>query len=381
MTRQTYSLDQIKHMLLDRFDQVVAHYAPAAPGSHTDFGKYFTLNPGRADRSVGSFVIYMDGPKRGRFNDFASGDHGDVFDLIALSLGCDNAAAIREARTFLGLQTESPEDRRRRAEAVERSQRQQAEARAKDRRDRQRRAKQAQAIWLSGTGLRNTPAEYYLRGRGIDLTRLGRQPNALRFVSDCFYQHMDGETGEVIEGKWPAMVAAITNGAGEFVACHRTYLALDPATGRWGKAPVPKPKKVLGLYPGASINLWRGIGPRGGKPASLANCPPGTRVMIAEGIEDALSTILLLPRARVLAAISLGNLGAVELPRNVTGVTLVADLDENDTARAALDRAVDAHRRAGRAVRLFQNKWGGKDLNDALQAAQKIEDEPEGKSA
>lgn len=51
----------------------------------------------------------------------------------------------------------------------------------------------------------------------------------------------------------------------------------------------------------------------------------------------------------------------------------MADLDENEAARAALQRAVVAHRVAGRDVRLWQNRWGGKDLNDALRAARGAE--------
>ncbi|MGB1390802.1 MAG: hypothetical protein ACPG61_18160, partial [Paracoccaceae bacterium] len=68
---------------------------------------------------------------------------------------------------------------------------------------------------------------------------------------------------------------------------------------------------------------------------------------------------ILKPDARVLAAISLANLGAVELPPAVTAVTLIADLDDNDTARAQLQRAVRQHQDKGRTVRLFQNRWGG----------------------
>jgi len=71
----------------------------------------------------------------------------------------------------------------------------------------------------------------------------------------------------------------------------------------------------------------------------------------------------------VLAGISLGNLAALELPRNVASVTLVADRDENEQARAALERAVAVHRKAGRTVTVWQNRHGGKDLNDALRGA------------
>ncbi|QPM89141.1 DUF7146 domain-containing protein [Pseudooceanicola algae] len=369
--RQTYSLDEIKHMLIARLEDVVARYAPPAHGSYRAHGKFFTLNPGRADRHVGSFCVTMQGASRGRWNDYAVGDvpgqgFGDVLDLIALSLGCSTTDAIREARGFLGLQTASAEDVARHRAAAERSRRLQAEAAAKEKAARANRAKAARAIWHSGQArLRDTPVDHYLRGRSIDLSRLGRQPGVLRYVPDCRYQHMDRESGEIIEGRHPAMVAAVTDRQGRTVACHRTYLGIGPDG--WGKAAVPQAKKVLGDYAGAYVPLWKGMGPRGGKPPALHEAEPGQHVFIAEGIEDALSAVLLLDGLpRVIAAISLSNLGQVALPPTVSRVTLIADQDEGEQARAALDLAIAQHRRAGREVRLWRNEWGGKDLNDAL---------------
>uniref|UniRef100_UPI0002559F00 DUF7146 domain-containing protein n=1 Tax=Oceanicola sp. S124 TaxID=1042378 RepID=UPI0002559F00 len=357
--RQTYSLDEIKHMLIAQLEGVVARYAPPAEGSHRAHGKYFTLNPGRADRRVGSFCITMSGPSAGRWNDYAVGDvpgqgFGDVIDLIALSLGCSNTEALREARAFLGLQTASAEDVARHRQAAERAKRLQAEAVARDQEKREGRARAARAIWHSGRAqLRDTPVDRYLRGRGIDLSRLGRQPGVLRYVSHCRYYHEDPDTGEIFEGDYPAMVAAVTDRQGKTVACHRTWLAIGP--NGWGKAAVPAPKKVLGDYAGAYIPIWKGRGPRGGKPAALHQAEPGQHVYIAEGIEDALSAVLLLEgEARVLAAISLSNLGRIQLPPTVSRVTLIADQDENTAARTALDRAIELHRAAGREVRLWR---------------------------
>ena len=110
----------------------------------------------------------------------------------------------------------------------------------------------------------------------------------LRYVPQLKYYHEDKETGEVFEGSYPAMVAMITNHRGENVAVHRTWLA-QKDNGTWDKAPVPKAKKVLGDYWTSSIHVWKGIGPRGGKPGSLRDVKPGAHVFIAEGIEDALS--------------------------------------------------------------------------------------------
>lgn len=369
--RQTVSLDLIKEMLLDQVEAVVYRYAPPAKGSHELRGRYFTLNPGRADRSVGSFHVQLSGPRAGRWVDYATGDHGDVIDLIALSLGCNLSDAVREARSYLGLQTASPADIRRRQEAAARSTAQRAEAARQEAQARARGARRARALWLSGqASLRGTPVEAYLRDRrGIDLAAIGRQPASLRFLHSCRYEHVDPDTGEVVEGSWPAMLACIVSGKGEITACHRTWLAIAD-DGRWDKAPVPAPKKVLGDYAGGWIPIWTGRGPRGGKGARLSAAPPGSTLYITEGIEDALSVVTLAPELRVVAGVSLSNLGGLDLPAAISRVVIVADQDEAEGAQKALQRALEKHRSAGRAVALWQNQLGGKDINDALRAAQ-----------
>jgi hypothetical protein len=168
------------------------------------------------------------------------------------------------------------------------------------------------------------------------------------------------------------MVAAIVNGKGKIVAVHRTYLRLDPATGRWVKADLPSAKKVLGDYRGGRITLSSGFGPKGGKGVALGQCPPGTWVYIAEGIETGLSAVVIKPDARVIACISLANMGAVELPRNVAEVVLLSDGDTNPQAVEAFDRAVKAHAKAGRRVRVWRSEIPGEDLNDALQRELKM---------
>lgn len=382
--RQTYSIDQIKGMLLDRIESVLAQYAPATVGAYRDKGKYFTLNPGRVDRSVGSFVVYLNS---GRWQDFASGERGDLIDLIRLRLGISPGEALAEARSFLGLQNETPEQKAKReeAEAKAKERRKQSEAAAAAQVERER--SWAQALWLSGQHIPGTPVEQYLLGRGIDLRSLGFAPGSLRYHPECQFRHteVDPETGEVFEVKLklPAMLAAMVDGRGKFVACHRTYLQRG-ARGGWEKAHIPNPrdpslkplkvKKVFGQKcDGTSIRISSGTGPRGGKAARLSECPPGTVVYVAEGIENALSAVILKPGIRALAAYSLSNLGSLELPANVAEVVLITDHDTNDDARRALARAIAAHQKAGRRVRTWTSDVPGEDMNDALMRALRAE--------
>lgn len=378
--RQTYSIDEIKELIIARMGEFAYHYAPPAKGSYEDKGKYFTLNPGRADRSVGSFVIHLTGRKAGKWEDFATGQHGDVFDLIGLSLGLGNMVdQLREARSFLGLHTHSPEEARERDVALAAARERRRAAEEAIRRDMDRASRRAEAMWLSAEPqIKGTPVDFYLKGRGIDLTTIGHQPRALRYHAACRYHFEDKSTGELIEFDGPAMVAAMTNLAGRIVAVHRTWLAINPDTGRWGKIRIPHPsepgemlpaKKVFAWGEGCAIRLSSGLGPKGGKGAPLNRCPPGTRVYISEGIETALSARILRPDARVLAAYSLSNMGRVGLPREVSEVVLITDHDLAPQALAQLNEAIAQHQAEGRTVRVWKSDRPGEDLNDALMRA------------
>ena len=378
--RDILTAEDVKTLLLGQVHRVVERYAPPAQGSYSDRGQYFTLNPGRADRKVGSFVVNVSGPRAGTWHDFATKEGGDLLDLIALNLGCNLKDAFREARSFLGLQSDSPADTARRKAAAEEGRARMAAAKAEEDAAREKRRRQAQALWLSGrASLRGTPVEAYLRdARGIDLAAIGRQPGCLRFHPACWYRDVspetfNPETGEVIPevvttGQLPALLSLVTGRDGQAMACHRTWL--DCVGGHWQKARLSKPKKVFGEYRGgASIRIWRGLGPTGKRQRPLQDAEPGSTVYVTEGVEDALSVVMALPQARVLAAISLSNMGAIWLPETIAEVVLVADRDEGAGQKAALQAAIHAHQKAGRRVRLWLNQDGGKDVNDALRAA------------
>lgn len=387
--RQTISTDELKDRLLAQLDLLVHQLAPPAKGAYTKGDLYFTLNPGRADRSVGSFCIHMSGPKAGRWIDYAvpgKDGRGDVIDLFSLALGLDPKAAFREARRWLGLDTEDPamrrarEDQARRLKVEREARAQAAEA------DLERTRRMAAAVWLSAQEkIIGTPVDLYLQGRGIDLSVLPHLPGAIRYHAECRYywvevqpERIDPETGEVFpeqrRRQWrpmPAMVTAIALGK-RIIDCHRTYLAIGPE-GRWVKAALEDNKKVFADYTGGSIRLSGGLGPRGGM-VKLNQCPPQSRVYITEGIENGLSLIMLRhlagqPPAFVVAAGSLWNMAHVELPANVTEVVLAADNDGHAQAREGLERAIGFHSSKGRAVRVWRSAVPGEDLNDALKRA------------
>ena len=296
-----------------------------------------------------SLAVHMFGDRAGVWGDFATGERGDALDLVA-AVRChgDIGEAMAWARAWLGHPDQAPP-----ARASTGAPDPAARAPEPDQAERRRKAL---ALFLAGReGLAGTPAAEYLAARGIDLAELGRAPRALRF-------HPSAWCAELGHGL-PAMLAAITDGQGEHVATHRTWLARDDA-GSWGKAALRDAKKTLGSYASGFIPLQPGAS---GKP--LRQAPIGETVAIAEGIETALSVALACPELRVLAAVSLGNMARIVIPPAVRVVMLCADNDgpENTGAARALASAVERFAAEGRQVRVARPPIG-KDFNDTLRA-------------
>jgi hypothetical protein len=323
------------------------------PEGREERGEWVARNPTRADRNPGSFRIHLHGSRAGVWADFATDDSGDALSLVAyLRYGGSLRDALAWARNYLGLAVGPVPEEVRRAIPPPPTDADRA-AEEKGRRE------AAQKIWLAGRpGLRDTPVAAYLARRGIDLQRLGRQPRALRFHPELWNRES--------QAHWPAMVAAVTNDAGEHVATHRTWLALRD--GRWGKAPLSDAKMSLGTVAGGCIRLWRGASGR-----ALKDAPEGDRVAIAEGIETALSVAIACPELRVLCAVSLSNMANLVLPPAVGTVFLCADNDVVDDTQGArqrhnaLVRAIGHYREGGRDVRLAMPDVPGADWNDILQ--------------
>jgi len=295
-----------------------------------------------------SLCVWLSGPKAGEWCDFATGEGGDALSLVAaVDFNGDMKQAFRWALDYLGHEVADPAARRRR--------RAEGEARAvAAERQRNRRRENAFAIWTaSRERIKGTPVQAYLQGRGIDFTRLSRQPRCLRYHPAL----TNVESGR----QWPALIAAVSGPDGRICAVHRTWLGPRDGGG-FTKAPLDKPKMVLGGFKGGAIRIWRGSG---AKP--LKEAPEGSMVAIAEGIEDALTVALARPAWRVLAAVSLSNMRNVALPETIGTVILVADNDRaNSAADRALAKAAVEFQGQGRVVKIARPPEGYKDFNELL---------------
>jgi hypothetical protein len=296
-----------------------------------------------------SLAIRITGSKKGIWKDFASGQTGDALDLVAEAM-ChgDISEAIKWAKGWLGIDRYDDaqlqrvrEDARRDAEKRAQSEQKYTDANRFI----------AQRMWLhGGHNILATPIAAYLAGRSIDLNLLPRLPRALRYSSECY----SSETGQ----RYPAMLACVNGPDGKQTAVHRTYLQIHP-DGRVTKAALEKAKAVLGSYAGGYIPINRGASNK-----RISDAPADDRLVITEGIEDALTLALAVPECRIIAAVSLSNMANLVLPEQLKLITIAADNDQdNPQAMRGLQRAIDAFKAQGRTVRVARSAKG-KDFND-----------------
>jgi Toprim domain len=269
-------------------------------------GRYWVVGdvantPGR------SLFVRLTGPEigkgaAGKWTDAATGEHGDLLDLIGLSMGLERLRdVLDEARAFLDLPlTQSPPDRYARSAPAPTGS-----------------PESARRLFAMSQPIRGTIAETYLRKRGITAFH---EAGALRFHPRCYYRPDADAPTEV----WPALIAAVTDLAGNITGAHRTWL--DPSGN--DKAPVDAPRRAMGHLLGHGVRF--GV---------------ATDVMSAgEGIETMLSLRSALPDLPMLAALSANHLAAMLFPAALRRLYVARDDDPaGDLAVATLtERAQSA---------------------------------------
>ncbi len=188
------------------------------------------------------------------------------------------------------------------------------------------------SIWQRCQDARGTVVETYLRSRRIHV----QNPDDIRLFPRM--RHLPTKTA------WPAMVAAVRDTGGALVALHRTYLRPDGK----GKADVEPAKMTLGPVGECSVHL----------------APAGLHLIVAEGIESALSAMggAGLP---AWAALSAGGIRKLILPPlpSASIVTIAADFDP--VGFAAAHDAAQRWITEGRIVRIATPPAPFVDWNDA----------------
>lgn len=290
---------EIARMLARNAEAVCRHYL----SNGRKQGRYWLV--GDVDNTPGrSLFVRLTGPDSGKgaagkWTDAATGEHGDLLDLIAANQRLDDfKGLLEEARRFLNLSHQERHSvQPARSSGVPGA---------------------AQRLFAMGQPIAGTLAATYLHHRGIN--HLG-SASTLRFHPRCFHRTHDTASLE----EWPAMLAAVTGLDGAITGVHRTWLARDGA----GKAPLEAPRRAMGDLLGNGVRFGQTAG-----------------VLVAgEGIETMLSLRCVLPNLPMVAALSAAHLSALILPDSLR--RLYAAIDNDDTGRSAAADLIARAREAG----------------------------------
>lgn len=288
--------------------QRLGRQAEAACRTYLDAGRrqgnYWQVGDVRNTPGRSMFLRLKDTAKgpAGKWTDAATGEHGDLLDVIRESLGLiDFVEVAEEARRFLSLPHPEPEPPSKRAAHT------QAPTGS---------AEAARRLIAMAQPIGGTLVETYLRGRGI--TALHGTGN-LHFHPHCYYRPDDQGPTE----QWPAMIAAVTDLSGKVTGAHRTWLAPDG----WGKAPIEIQRKAMGDLLGHAVRFGTA----------------GDVMAAGEGIETILSARQAIPDMAMAAALSAAHLTAILFPDTLRRIYIVRDNDlAGDGARDSLIERANA---------------------------------------
>ena len=278
---------------------------------------------GAPPRNSGSCVITLRGEHAGNWHDFDGSEGGGPLSSLAHGTGLSDRALFAHAADMTGWTPSSPP-------------RQAPPPAARGKRDA---SAEIAHILKEALPLAGTPAERYLAGRGL----------AMPGDADLLF-HPDLTNFENRIG-FPAMIGRVRDGNDRIVALHRTYLAGDGET--VGKAPIDKPRLMLG--------------PTGGGTVRLAPIGPAGVLGLCEGIETGLAVMTACPGLPVWAALSTSGLEHALLPPEARRIVILADHDASGAGLRAAEATAAKLRLEGRAVCIVLPPAEGYDFNDMLQ--------------
>ena len=273
---------ELARRLAHNAEAVCRHYLSKGRRS----GRYWIIGdvqntPGR------SLYVRLQGPDygpgaAGKWTDAATGEHGDLLDLIAHNRSLRQFGdVLDEARSFLALpRAPASSLTTKRAEAGT--------------------PEAARRLFHAGHPIPGTPAEAFLRARGI--TGHIDWPS-LRFHPSVYYRTDEDAPLEL----WPALLAAVTDLDGTITGILRTWLDQN----RPAKAPLADPRRAMGHLLGNAVRFGRAV----------------DILAAGEGVETMLALKSALPRLPMAAGLSANHLAALELPPALRRLYVARDND------------------------------------------------------
>ncbi|PCD02209.1 DNA primase [Sphingomonas spermidinifaciens] len=293
-------VSDLSRQLARNAEAVCRYYLPAG---HRD-GRYWIAGDvhGAKGRSL---YVRLKGPDHGKgaagkWTDAATGEHGDLLDLIRAH--CSHLAladTLAEARYFLSLpQPTTFED----SESVP-----------------QGSPKAALRLFAASGLIGATIAERYLRTRCISGIRAERW---LRFHPRCWHRRSTDDPPDT-PSAMPALIAAVTDEHGTVTGVQRTWLDPRDCT----KARLVRPRRAMGNLLGNGVRFGAA----------------GPVMVFGEGVETMLSLRMVLPRMSMIAGLSANHLAALSFPSVLRRLYVAREADTAGTmAFAALSERAGA---------------------------------------
>ena len=279
---------ELSERLAANAQAVCRHYLPAGRRE----GRYWMVGDvaGTSGRSLYVRLFETERGAIGNWVDAATGEHGDLVDLIRLNQRHGRLAdTIDEAERFLTLPPSVHDN-----DSIPAAFTKPARAGS---------SMAAKRLFAASKPLSGSLAATYLRSRSI--TRASHL-DALRFHPRCYYKSGEDDSPGT-PGAFPALIAAVTDNDGVQTGTHRTWLDPSGLT----KANVASPRRAMGNILGNAVRLGK-----------------ADEVLIAgEGIETMLSLREILPTMPMAAATSSAHLAAIMFPPTLQRLYVARDRD------------------------------------------------------
>jgi len=341
MTR--HSASDLAYCLGQQAEAVCRHYLSNGRRQ----GNYWQVGDVHNAAGRSMFVRLKASPKgpAGKWTDGATGEHGDLLDVIRETLGLvDFSDVAEEARRFLSLPhpEPAPVPPKRNSPFTPSGS-----------------TTAARRLFAMAQPIAGTLAESYLRRRGVTVLD---GTSSLRFHPRCYYRPDERSPLEIC----PAMIAAVTDLSGHLMGVHRTWLDPDGfSEATLGKAPIDTPRRAMG-------DLW-GHAVRFGT--------VGEVMAAGEGIETVLSLRAILPTMPMVAALSAAHLAAILFPGTLRRLYIARD--DDPAGDRAMTTLIGRAEQVGIEAIMLSPQLGdfNEDLrmlgHDALRAASRVQIAPQ----
>jgi hypothetical protein len=342
-----------------------------------------------------SLVITLSGKHKGKWTDFSTNEHGDIFGLFAYHFNLDVRTQFKEllarlaeylniapvtSKPLSDIEKQAIHARREasRLQAIEAEKQEQLEKQAK--------TDKSLELWNSGLCINEPTAQAYLQARGLDIQF---NMHVMRFIPNCYHSELKQHL--------PCIIALVTNTQGkpyikpdgqplmniqtgkpilqyEPLGIERHFIPPEPQTTaqdykQWFKNKGVSRRLMLGNKKGGVIKL---------------NDSYKDKLVLCEGLFDAL-TLLFHGRElgilsdtetpNVYAFLGLNNLADITIPERYKEVYLLAD---NDSAGLnSIELLKNNHSLKGRTdvkIEIFKTN-SHKDLNELWLS--KLKEKPE----